>query len=75
MPVTASKLREDVYRILDEVIETGVPVEIVRKGKILRIQAMQPVSKLSNLKKRTAFVGDVEEIIDMDWSKEWTELK
>jgi hypothetical protein len=75
MPITASKLREDVYRILDEVIQSGVPVEVVRKGKVVRILADQPVSKLSRLKKRTAFVGDVEDIIGMDWSKEWTELK
>jgi len=75
MRVTASKLRENVYRILDEVIESGVPVEVVRKGKILRILPDQPVSKLSKLKKRKAFIGDVEDIIGMDWSKEWTELK
>jgi hypothetical protein len=36
-PWTASRLRENVYRILDEVLETGVPVEIERRGKILRI--------------------------------------
>ena len=33
MPVTASKLRENIYRILDQVLETGVPVEIERRGK------------------------------------------
>ncbi len=32
MPPTASKLRQDVYRILDQVLATGVPIEIVRKG-------------------------------------------
>ena len=31
MPVTASKLRENIYRILDQVLETGVPVEIERR--------------------------------------------
>ena len=34
MRVTASKLRENVYRILDEAIATGVPVEVIRKGKV-----------------------------------------
>lgn len=28
MRLTASRLRQDIYRILDEVLETGVPVEI-----------------------------------------------
>jgi hypothetical protein len=75
MHITVSKLRENVYRILDEVIETGVPVEVVRKGVVLRIAAEKPVSKLARLKKRNIFVGDSDDIIGMDWSKEWTELK
>jgi len=76
MPITASKLRENVYKILDEVIETGVPAEIVRKGVVLRIVPNKPVSKLARLKKHPgAFVGDVEDIIGMDWSIYWSELQ
>ena len=75
MRVTASKLRENVYQILDEAIETGVPVEVVRKGKVLKIVPEKPVSKLDRLKKRKVFVGNSDDIIGMDWSKEWTELK
>ena len=75
MRITASKLRENVYNILDEVIETGVPVEVERKGRILRIVAETRVPKLSRLKRRDCFVGDPDDIIGMDWSKEWTELK
>ena len=75
MPITASKLREDVYRILDGVIETGLPVEVVRKGTVLKIVPEKMVSKLARLKKRNVFVGNPEDIIGMDWSKEWTEMK
>lgn len=75
MPITASKLREDVYRILDAVIETGLPVEVVRKGTVLKIVPEKTVSKLARLKKRNVFVGNPEDIIGMDWSKEWTKLK
>jgi len=75
MRVTASKLRENVYRILDDVVETGLPVEVVRKGVVVRIVAEKPVSKLARLKKRNVFAGNPEDIIGMDWSKEWTELK
>ena len=75
MKVTASRLRENIYSILDQVAETGVPVEIERKGKLLRIVADQKPSKLSRLKKHNRVVGDLESIIHMDWSKEWSELK
>jgi antitoxin (DNA-binding transcriptional repressor) of toxin-antitoxin stability system len=75
MRVTASKLRENVYQILDRALETGVPVEVIRKGKVLKIVPDKPVSKLDRLKKRKVFVGNSDDIIGMDWSKEWTELK
>ena len=75
MRVTASKLRENVYQILDRALETGVPVEVIRKGKVLKIVPDKPVSKLDRLKKRKVFVGNSDDIIGMDWSKEWTEMQ
>jgi hypothetical protein len=66
MRITASKLRENVYQILDQAIETGVPVEIVRKGKLLKIVPEKRMSKLARLRKRTIFQGDPDEIIGMD---------
>lgn len=74
MRVTASQLRQNIYRILDEVI-AGKPVEVLRKGKVLQILPEKRPSKLDRLKKRKGvFVGDSDEIIGMDWSKYWTEL-
>lgn len=75
MKVTASKLRENIYQILDEAIATGNPVEIERKGVSLQIIPQTKPPKLSRLTKREAFVGDPEDIIGMDWLSEWTALK
>jgi antitoxin (DNA-binding transcriptional repressor) of toxin-antitoxin stability system len=69
MPITASKLRANLCRILDEAIETGVPVEVLRKGVVLSIVPLKRVSKLDRLKKRKLFVGDVEDIIGKDWAE------
>ncbi len=71
MTLRASALRENIYRILDEILETGVPVEIERKGKLLRILAVEPKSKLANLKARDVIVGDPEDLVHVDWSDEW----
>jgi prevent-host-death family protein len=76
--ITASKLRENIYRILDEAVETGAPVEVVRKGVILRIVPETKSSKLSRLKKRLDFVGDSGDLVQSDWlqsdgHKEWLE--
>jgi hypothetical protein len=75
MRVTASKFRENLYGILDQALETGVPVEVIRKGKILRIIQEAKPDKLSRLKKRKCIVGDPESIVHMDWLHEWSELK
>lgn len=69
--MTASKLRQDIYRLLDQVLETGVPLEIERKGRTLRIVADAPPSKLSNLKRRDCIIGDPEDLVEMDWSDTW----
>ena len=75
MKVTASQLRQNVYSILDETLETGVPVEIVRKGRVLRIVPDQKPSKFARLKKRSCVVGDLDSIVHMNWLKEWSETK
>lgn len=75
MRVTPSKLRADIYNILDHALKTGEPVEVVRNGKILKIVPEHKPSKLSRLKKRNAIVGDPEDLVHMDWLHEWSELK
>ena len=35
--INATQFRKDIYNVLDEVINTGQPVEISRKGKTLKI--------------------------------------
>jgi prevent-host-death family protein len=69
MRVTASKLRADLFNILDESLKTGLPVEVVRKGRVLK---MVPETKPD---RRDYIVGDSEDFVHMDWSKEWSELK
>ena len=71
MSIPASKLRENVYRILDEVIETGVPVEVERKGRKLRIVPADQRDKLGSLKERKCIKGDPGELVHLDWSGEW----
>ncbi len=71
MTLTASKLRQDIYRILDRVLETGVPVEVRRKGKILRIVADDPPSRMQRLKARPYLLDNPDSIVHLDWSGEW----
>jgi prevent-host-death family protein len=74
MAISVTKLRANLYEIVDRVIETGVPVEIERKGERIRLERAKPKSKLQKLAKNpNTIVGDPEEIVHMDWSSEWSE--
>lgn len=69
MRVTATQLRQDLYRLIDQVIESGEPLEIERKGSRLRIVAAVPSSKLDRLVPRADFIsGDAEDLAAIDWT-------
>ncbi|MBI2894647.1 MAG: type II toxin-antitoxin system Phd/YefM family antitoxin [Deltaproteobacteria bacterium] len=71
MKVSTSKLRENIYRILDEVAERGVTVRVERKGRTVRIEREEQTGKLSRLARRRYLRVDPEELVHLDWSHEW----
>lgn len=71
MQVTASGLRQNVYKILDQSMKTGKEIEIIRKGMIFRIVPPQKKDKLQNLPKRKIMQCDPQELVHLDWSSEW----
>lgn len=74
MAISPTKLRANLYNIIDQVIATGHPVEIERDGHIVKIVAVPPKSKLDNLTKHPGTIkGDPEELVHMDWYHEWSE--
>ena len=76
MPLTASKLRENIYAILDKILASGEPIEIERRGRTLRIEAVDARSRLDRLVRRPdAILGDPDDLVELDWSAEWYELK
>ncbi len=68
MPLTASKLRENIYRILDEVLRTGEPVAVVRKGRVIRIAPGESEPALDRPPKRPVIVAEPEDLVHLDWS-------
>jgi len=71
MVYSATRLRQNLYTILDQVLETGIPVEIERKGLKLRIVPEKPVSKLERLEPHDTIIGNPEDIITINWEKYW----
>jgi antitoxin (DNA-binding transcriptional repressor) of toxin-antitoxin stability system len=71
MRVTASQLRSDIYNLLDRVIATGEPLEIERRGVIVRVVAPRE-DWLDHLPRREGVVvGDPEDLVHLDWSERW----
>jgi prevent-host-death family protein len=70
MSLTA--LRQKLFKVVDEVILTGIPVEISRKGHIVKIVLDDKKSKLANLAPHDCIVGDPDDLVDIslhEWDR------
>ena len=72
MNITASALRGNIYKMLDQVIDTGKPLRVERKDGIVEIVSLKSENgKLNNLTKHDCIVGDPDSIVHLDWSSDW----
>jgi hypothetical protein len=70
--VNPTRLRENLYGILDQVLTTGTPVSIERKGRLLTLSVQPSGSRVSRLvAHRGSITGDPESVVSIDWSSEW----
>ncbi|MGB5198682.1 MAG: type II toxin-antitoxin system Phd/YefM family antitoxin [Sedimenticolaceae bacterium] len=68
--ISLTALRQQLFKIVDEVIQTGIPVEIERRGHRLKIVLDDPPRKLANLRPHNAIVGDPDDLVDVE-TDEW----
>jgi len=71
MVISSTKLRENIYQILDEVLKTGQSIEVRRKGRFLRIVPEAEGSRMAKLRRRPTIKGNAGDLVHMDWSGEW----
>ena len=71
MTIKPTEFRKNIYKLLDQVINTGIPIEIERKGKRIKIGPEKKMKKLDNLKRRELFKCDPNDLVHIDWSSEW----
>lgn len=71
MTVTITQFRKDVYRLFDRTLKSGEPLKVTCKGGILLLVPPKPKPFAERLKKRAVLCCAPEEIIHMDWSKQW----
>ncbi|MBS1250866.1 MAG: hypothetical protein MAG431_02463 [Chloroflexi bacterium] len=69
--ITPTKLRANIYNLLDKVLETGIPLEIKRGEKKLKVVPVERVDKFENLVSRPdVIVGDPDELVELSWEEE-----
>ena len=66
--VTITELRGDIYNLLDEILATGVPLEIKKGGRKLHIAPIEPVDKFANMLFRPDVInGNPADLVHIDW--------
>lgn len=71
-PIKPTYLRQNLYKILDEVLKTGEPVAIEREGEVLKLSLEKPKRiTLDTLQRREdVIVGDPDELATLSWEDE-----
>ena len=80
MPLPATRFRASLYKVLNQVIDTGVPVEIELRGRRVKIVPADPESKLKNLVPHPNFISGKSDDLARPsfdlaaWEKKWRRL-
>lgn len=71
--LSATKLRQNIYNILDQIAKTGESVSIERNGLIFEISSKKKKGKIDweNLPKRKVMKGKPQDFVHKDWSRHW----
>jgi prevent-host-death family protein len=71
--LTVTELRARLYRVIDEVLATGVPQRIQRRGRAVVIGPEQdgPRLDLARLPRRTAIACTPDELVEQGFEGTW----
>ena len=70
MTIKASELRKNLFSLLDQCLETGVEIEVPRRGGMVRIVAVSRRLRIADLPRRPGAVVDGE-TLDAFSPAEW----
>ena len=66
----SSEFRKNLFSIIDHIIQSGLPVEILKNGHKLKLILDEPVGRNKNLKTHNIIVGDPEELVGLSFETE-----
>ncbi|MEM7126975.1 MAG: type II toxin-antitoxin system prevent-host-death family antitoxin [Chloroflexota bacterium] len=66
--ITVTELRSNIYNLLEEILTTGIPLEINKGGRKLRISPVEPVDKFANMVYRPDVInGNPDDLVHIEW--------
>ncbi len=66
--ITVTELRSNIYNLLEEVLTTGIPLEVEKGGRKLYIAPVEPVDKFADMVFRSDVInGDPEDLVHIEW--------
>ena len=69
--VTPTELRANIYKLLEEVLNSGIQLEINKGSRRLRIVPVEQMDKLQNLVSRPdVILGDSDDLVTISWERE-----
>ena len=66
--ITVTELRGNIYNLLEEILTTGIPLEVKKGEHRLRIAPVEPVDKFADMEFRADVInGDPEDLVHIEW--------
>lgn len=66
--ITVTELRSNIYNLFDEVLTTGIPLEVKKGERKLRIVPVEPVDKFADMVFRPDVInGDPAALVHIEW--------
>lgn len=69
--ISPTKLRQNLYRVIDQVVKTGEPIAIERKGLLLQITPPKRKGRFDRLVKRSVCRINPQDLVHLKWEKLW----
>lgn len=79
MTITPTEFRNNLYKILDQALTSGQTISIKRRGRIIQLVPKSEKSAKKSAKRdlsrmprhKGVINGSPDDIVSIDWSKEW----
>ena len=72
--MTLTELRKNIYSVFEEVLTTGKTIEIHSRGRSILLSPGAGKSRIERLREaagKRAIKGDPDDLVSIDWEKEW----